>query len=331
MSKFDELVGKKFIKGNYIKLRGKKYFYKSGVFKINTKYSFSQEQTKNFFFKLWRKAESIKDNHFKVIGKVMNIHYPNKKNFLDNYLKNKKDYKLLDAGCGSWAAGSSFYGDYLNKLKIYLLDISKAIYQAKKNLESKGNKAICFQASLENLPFENNYFDIVFCPYVLPHLDNVKKGIEELSRVGKPGALYIMFCTRKPTPIRSIIESYTRKKIRSFKFKDAIKELRSLTEFAKSISAIKEKILIKRPLKIFNIPKGKYTIHKLFYDYLMRLVYRKEVIFESNFLSNLDWYVPSNYHGLDPEVFLSICKKNNIIAKDIKIIPGSTSFIGFKK
>lgn len=43
------------------------------------------------------------------------------------------------------------------------------------------------KADIQDLPFENNSFDVVFCNHVLEHVEDDKKAMDELFRVMKPG------------------------------------------------------------------------------------------------------------------------------------------------
>ncbi len=43
------------------------------------------------------------------------------------------------------------------------------------------------KADIQNLPFEDNSFDVIFCNHVLEHVANDKKALSELYRVMKPG------------------------------------------------------------------------------------------------------------------------------------------------
>jgi len=44
---------------------------------------------------------------------------------------------------------------------------------------------------VQNIPFEDNTFDIVFCNHVLEHVEDDKKAMQELYRILKPGGLGI--------------------------------------------------------------------------------------------------------------------------------------------
>lgn len=43
------------------------------------------------------------------------------------------------------------------------------------------------KADIQDLPFENNEFDVIFCNHVLEHVEDDKKALNELFRVMKPG------------------------------------------------------------------------------------------------------------------------------------------------
>ena len=47
---------------------------------------------------------------------------------------------------------------------------------------------------VQDIPFENNYFDIVICNHVLEHVDDDKKALKEIFRVLKKGGKGILLC-----------------------------------------------------------------------------------------------------------------------------------------
>ena len=102
-------------------------------------------------------------------------------------LKNKV---VLDIGCGYGALssllldkGAIVYGTETSTGK---LEVAKKIIKSNKiNLKAVDN---------EDLPFEDNYFDVVFLFDVIEHVENPGKMIWECERVLKPsGLLYVEF------------------------------------------------------------------------------------------------------------------------------------------
>ncbi len=49
-----------------------------------------------------------------------------------------------------------------------------------------------YKCDVQNLPFHNNEFDVVFCNHVLEHVDDDLKAMKEIQRVMKPGAYAIL-------------------------------------------------------------------------------------------------------------------------------------------
>ncbi|NQU82939.1 MAG: methyltransferase domain-containing protein [Parcubacteria group bacterium] len=101
------------------------------------------------------------------------------KEFLENI---PKDIKILEVGAN---VGSQLDG--LQKMgfeKLYGVDINRdSIETAKNNL--KGVDIIL--ASASDLPFKDNYFDLVFTSGVLIHIspDNIKTAMKEITRCSK--------------------------------------------------------------------------------------------------------------------------------------------------
>jgi len=73
------------------------------------------------------------------------------------------------------------------------------------------------KCDVQNMPFEENEFDIVFCNHVLEHVDDDKKAMSEILRVMKPGAFAILlvpidFSLKKTYEDPSIVSPQERKK-----------------------------------------------------------------------------------------------------------------------
>lgn len=101
--------------------------------------------------------------------------------------------RLLDIACGTgWALR---YADDSAKGKgeFYGIDLSEnMIRQGEANLNNYPN--VHFQkASAAELPFENNYFDIILCTNAFHHFANPEQAVKEACRVLRPHRkLYIL-------------------------------------------------------------------------------------------------------------------------------------------
>ncbi|EME80241.1 uncharacterized protein MYCFIDRAFT_78002 [Pseudocercospora fijiensis CIRAD86] len=94
--------------------------------------------------------------------------------------------KLLDCGAGPGTITASF-SKYMPSGQITATDLSEEVMtQARAHAESAGVKNMtCQAASIYELPFPDEEFDIVHAQQVLVHLENPVKAIREMVRVCK--------------------------------------------------------------------------------------------------------------------------------------------------
>ncbi len=98
------------------------------------------------------------------------------KNFVNNFLKNQNNWKILDIGCGYTA----------NNFATVLADAQdlKSFYKNKNFIQIKEKK----------LPFNDKEFDFVIASHVIEHVEDLDFFIKELERISSKG--YIELPTR---------------------------------------------------------------------------------------------------------------------------------------
>ena len=99
---------------------------------------------------------------------------------MKQFIGKSRPKKILDVGCGTGETLSFLQDTYPNTQLFGIDSSNKAISFSKK----RGHKNI-FKASALNLPFDDNYFDIVLFLDVLEHIGNDAKAISEAKRVLK--------------------------------------------------------------------------------------------------------------------------------------------------
>ena len=123
--------------------------------------------------KWWQSDFSL--NLIKTLINPFRVNYA--KNILEQLEINSEEINALEVGCG---------GGILTE-EIAKMGLNIAIKHAKDdNLKIKYEKG-----TGENLPFQNNSFDVVFCCDVLEHVRDLPKVISEISRVLKNGGIFI--------------------------------------------------------------------------------------------------------------------------------------------
>jgi 2-polyprenyl-3-methyl-5-hydroxy-6-metoxy-1,4-benzoquinol methylase len=95
--------------------------------------------------------------------------------------------KLLNVGCGPFQETELLKN---HGLELYAVDISK---KAINLVRDKCKKAEVADARIK-IPFDDNFFDVVYSIEVLEHLGQVLHFFKEMGRVAKPDGILIMSC-----------------------------------------------------------------------------------------------------------------------------------------
>lgn len=92
--------------------------------------------------------------------------------------------KILDVGCGT-----GIIHDIYPKHGVVGIDVSDGML--------KHHKGLAWNAPIENIPFKDNYYDLVICRSTLHHLPDAVAGLREMKRVLKPGGKLILWETNQ--------------------------------------------------------------------------------------------------------------------------------------
>jgi len=125
-----------------------------------------------------------------------------KKNIKDNSYKQRQELiakyfeknisfksKFLDIGCSDACATLNYAKKAeIKKENVFGLDINDDY------LKSAGEKFKVFKVDLEkdDLPFDNNFFDVIVIDQVMEHIKNIHHLIIEIDRILKPGGRLII-------------------------------------------------------------------------------------------------------------------------------------------
>lgn len=139
------------------------------------------EETVKAFGEEWSKFNDFSDAEIDLLAST---HYfdivP------ESYIKDKK---LLDVGCGTGR-----WTKYVSKFatSIDAVDPSKAIIVAAKLLNKCSNVRLS-QASVDNLPFADGSFDLVFSLGVLHHIPDTQLAMKQCVSKIKPGGYFLTY------------------------------------------------------------------------------------------------------------------------------------------
>lgn len=160
----------------------------------------------------------------------------------------------MEVGVG---AGTDFINWCRSGTKAYGIDLTEeAINNVKHrlkiyNLTCEGLKV----ADAENLPYEDNFFDLVYSWGVIHHSENTIKALEEIIRTIRPGGLgKIMIYNRYSLQSISLYIKYGIMKFRPFRSLDFIYSNYQESPGTKVFSIFEiKKILGKYPIEVIQI------------------------------------------------------------------------------
>jgi SAM-dependent methyltransferase len=153
--------------------------------------------------------------------------YPYVFNRVESVVQSNATTKILDAG-----SGITFFPYYLKSLHpftdICCVDNDKTLENIYQEINAHSKDKVNFSCSdLEELPYAQNWFDVVYCISVLEHTDAYAEIIEEFHKVLRPGGRLVITFDISLDGIRDVsIEKGT-------------KLLRTITEKFKSVEDIR--------------------------------------------------------------------------------------------
>jgi ubiquinone/menaquinone biosynthesis C-methylase UbiE len=100
--------------------------------------------------------------------------------------------RILDVGCGTGVVGFDLL-KLIPSAQLVGLDIEPSMLQAAKKNIPHGRSGGFVTGDVFNLPLRPAAFDLVACQYVLQHLSQPVKALEEMRRVCRPGGRAIIF------------------------------------------------------------------------------------------------------------------------------------------
>ncbi|MEK0191579.1 MAG: 3-demethylubiquinone-9 3-O-methyltransferase [Oscillatoriales cyanobacterium] len=130
------------------------------------------------------------DNWWDEKSKIYALYHLNKPRFefFDRHATNWQGLKTLDVGCGG-----GFSCEFMAERGAIVsgIDQSEKCVQAAKNHAVVSGFEIDYrQGFAENMPYDDNTFDVVICVDVLEHVADYKQVVSEVHRILKPGGLF---------------------------------------------------------------------------------------------------------------------------------------------
>jgi len=164
-----------------------------------------KEKVRNMFNSIAKNYDFL--NHFLSFG--VDYHWRNQ---VLKIIKSKDPKHILDVATGT--GDLAILATKSNAEKIVGIDISEAMLEVGiKKVEKKGLNSIIElkQADSEDLPFDDNTFDLAMVAFGVRNFEDLEKGLSEIKRVIKEnGTLIVLeFSHPRKAPIKQLYNFYS--------------------------------------------------------------------------------------------------------------------------
>jgi malonyl-CoA O-methyltransferase len=113
---------------------------------------------------------------------------------------------VIDIGCGTGKALNGLFKTY-PKSKIISLDLAHSMLRQARSRYGLLRKKRVVNADMENMPFADDSFDLLFSNLALQWVDDLSGTFREFTRIGRSGSL-LMFATFGPDTLKELRESW---------------------------------------------------------------------------------------------------------------------------
>lgn len=276
--------------------------------------SLAQKQTQETFGFKWKKEDTFNSNASLMRMKTwLSERYQSPEKWISEVSAHPL---VLDAGCGAGMSGFEYWGEVMDKIQYFGVDISEAVDIAQKRFQEKGfKKGIFLQENIADLPFVEPTFDIVFSEGVLHHTDNTQKTFKHLCKFLKAGGLFMFYIYRKKGPVREFTDDYIREMLQNMSPEQGWNELAGLTNLGVELGRLNIEIDIPKEISLLEIPAGKINLQRFFYWHIFKAFYDPKLSFDEMHHINFDWYAPKNAHRHTMKEVAAWCDENQLEIK----------------
>jgi len=226
---------------------------------------------------------------------------------LSKFLAGKR--RILDAGTAH-GRDAEMYATNSPAL-VFGIDISVGVHTAYRDLGTLPNLHFA-QADLTKLPFSEGFFDFIGCDQVIHHTPNTRESLRHLVTRLAPGGHINFYVYRKKGPIREFCDDYIRERTVKMSPEECYKVSEAITKLGKSLSDMKATVEVPEDIPILGMKAGSYDLQRFIYWNVFKCYWNDTMDWESNVITNFDWYHPLHAHRHTREEVEGWCKEEGL-------------------
>ena len=284
-----------------------------------------QSETRESFSEKWRRAPNYRE--------ATRTHYVQW--YLERYgfgtLEGLRDFlsgkhRLLDAGTGHGRDAELFAQN--SQATVFAIDISEGIYNAYRDLHRLENVHV-IQADLGKLPFDDQFFDFISCDQVIHHTPDTRESFLRLVRHLAPGGYIGIYTYKIKGPVREFCDDYIRQFTVGMPADECLKisEAVQVRPFARRLQVT---IDVPDDIPILGIKAGKHDLQRFIYWNMFKCYWNDTMDWNSNVITNFDWYHPLHAHRHSPDEVRSWFDECGVSVEHFDVVESGISVLGQK-
>jgi SAM-dependent methyltransferase len=244
---------------------------------------------------------------------------------LASLLASKK--RILDAGTAHGRDAEMYARN--SSANVYGIDIGYGIRNAYRDLKHVTSLDLV-QADLTRLPFPEAFFDFIGCDQVIHHTPDTRASLRHLVTRLAPGGHIAFYVYKKKAPVREFCDDYIRERTVKMSPEECLEVSEAITRFGKMMSDLKVTIDVPADIPILGIKAGKQDLQRFVYWHMFKCYWNDTMDFESNVITNFDWYHPLHAHRHTPDEVKTWCAEEGLETRHFDVQESGISCLAEK-
>ncbi len=244
---------------------------------------------------------------------------------LSRFLAGKQ--RILDAGTAHGRDAEMYAKN--SPASVFGIDISFGVKNAYRDLGELPN-AHFVQADLTRLPFPERFFDFIGCDQVIHHTPDTRASLAHLVTRLAPGGHIAFYVYKKKGPVREFCDDHIRAQTVNMSPEECYRVSEAITRFGKMMSDLKLTIDIPEDIPVLDIKAGKHDLQRFIYWNMFKCYWNDTMDWESNVITNFDWYHPLHAHRHTRDEVEAWCKEEGLTIQHLDVQESGISVLAQK-